>query len=167
MLTKKVSKTTLTDKQRLEVIKHRNENPNKTHDDTIKWIKNIYNLDIYHTTIGRLLKRKNDIKEGSSSKRIKPVQHKELNYVLEDTLANHNAMNTAIPRLKILLAQYNLQDIYNMDKTALFYHLEPDITLATTSLKELEINEGIGVNTENLFTTTNELSDLELQITKE
>ncbi|CAG8667930.1 2213_t:CDS:1, partial [Dentiscutata heterogama] len=30
-----------------------------------------------------------------------------------------------------------------------------------------EINERIGVNTENSFITTNELSDLELRITKE
>ncbi|CAG8591307.1 17201_t:CDS:2, partial [Dentiscutata erythropus] len=266
-----VSRTTLTDEQRLEVIKHRNENSNETHDDTVKWIKNTYNLDIHRTTIGRLLKRKNDIKEGSSSKRIKPVQHKELDHLLnlsvdqfkflvgwldkfkkrygiskikchgEVASADHNAADTAIPRLKILLAQYNLQDIYNMDETIILnlilhwlqqiqdfdqkmtecnvillidnaesykfdgitlrnmkLHFFPPKTtskiqpldagfivnawhnISSTTIKncfnhtkilpeilESEINEGIGVNTENSFTTTNELSDLELQITKE
>lgn len=54
----------------------------------------------------------------------------------EDALADVDAAAVAIPELNRLLAQYHLQDIYNMDETALFYRLEPDTTLATMRLSE-------------------------------
>jgi hypothetical protein len=39
----------------------------------------------------------------------------------EDASANHLAANNAVSELKELLAEYNKNDIYNMDETGLFY----------------------------------------------
>ncbi|CAG8786906.1 14501_t:CDS:2, partial [Dentiscutata erythropus] len=48
----------------------------------------------------------------------------------EDALADYSAADASIPKLQNLLSQYNIQDIYNMDETVLFYCLEPDSILA-------------------------------------
>jgi len=50
-------KTTLTNEQKLLVLKYKDSNPNAT-----QWVKTTLNLDIHPTTVGRLLKR-NYIKE--------------------------------------------------------------------------------------------------------
>jgi hypothetical protein len=39
----------------------------------------------------------------------------------ESASADHTAADIAIPEFRELLTQYNLQDIYNMDETGLFY----------------------------------------------
>ena len=39
----------------------------------------------------------------------------------ESASADHTAVDTAIPEFRELLMQYNLQDIYNMVETGLFY----------------------------------------------
>ncbi|CAG8673457.1 1414_t:CDS:2, partial [Dentiscutata erythropus] len=53
----------------------------------------------------------------------------------EDASLDNNIVAIAIPQLRKVLKEYNLKNIYNMDKTGLFYCLEPDTTLATTCLK--------------------------------
>jgi len=60
----KIKRTTLTNEQKLLVLKYKDSNPNATHVNVAQWvnIKTTLNLDIHPTTVGRLLKR-NDIKE--------------------------------------------------------------------------------------------------------
>jgi hypothetical protein len=49
----------------------------------------------------------------------------------ESGSVNNTIVEAAIPELTALLEQYNPNDIYNFDETALFYRMEPDRTLAS------------------------------------
>jgi hypothetical protein len=40
-------------------------------------------------------------------------------------------VNQELPKLKQVINQFNLENIYNFDETVLFYRFEPDSTLAT------------------------------------
>ena len=40
-----------------------------------------------------------------------------------------------------IISEYELNDVYNMDETGLFYHLEPDVTLATGPVKGKKKNK--------------------------
>ena len=76
----KIKRTTLTNEQKLLVLKYKDSNPNATHVNVAQWVKTTLNLDIHPTTVGRLLKR-NDIKECenvSNSKRSRTVQYPDL-----------------------------------------------------------------------------------------
>ena len=76
----KIKRTTLTNKQKLLVLKYKDSNPNATHVNVAQWVKTTFNLDINPTTVGRLLKR-NDIKECenvSNTKRSRAVQYPDL-----------------------------------------------------------------------------------------
>ena len=161
----KIKRTTLTNKQKLFVLKYKDSNPNAT-----------------HVNVGQLLKQ-NDIKECenvSNSKRSQTVQYPDLENAMyewviqyqthvtltdeilkekakqfvkllnisedkfkfltgwlakfkkrhnitkvkrhgESASADHAAVDIAIPEFRELLAQYNSQDMYNMDETGLFY----------------------------------------------
>ena len=44
------------------------------------------------------------------------------------------------------LGENNCEDIYNFDKTALFYRMEPDLTLGTKRKKTKRINLGFFTN---------------------
>src|SRR6185369_10339323 len=57
----KIKRTTLTNEQKLLVLKYKDSNPNATHVNVAQWVKTTLNLDIHPTTVGHLLKR-NDIK---------------------------------------------------------------------------------------------------------
>ena len=51
-----------------------------------------------------------------------------------------NEVNLAVveksrEELRCIISKYELSDVYNMDETGLFYHLEPDATLATGPVK--------------------------------
>ena len=62
----KIKRTTLTNEQKLLVLKYKDSNPNATHVNVAQWVKTTLNLDIHPTTVGRLLKQ-NDIKECEKS----------------------------------------------------------------------------------------------------
>ncbi|CAG8854235.1 16112_t:CDS:2, partial [Gigaspora margarita] len=125
------------------------------HVDLAAWVKEQFNLEVHSTTIGRLVKNKDDIGDNPSKKRQRTVQYPDLENALlewilqnqnkiiisdtiliekhrEDASVDDNVVAVAIPQLREVLKEYELKDIYNMDKTELFYRLEPDTTLATT-----------------------------------
>ncbi|CAG8832678.1 9750_t:CDS:2, partial [Gigaspora margarita] len=56
----------------------------------------------------------------------------------EDASVDEEVIRTTIPNLRETLKNYNLNDIYNIDKTGF---LEPDITLATICPKGKKINK--------------------------
>jgi len=48
----KIKRTTLTNKQKLLVLKYKDRNPNATHVNAAQWVKTTFNLDINPTTVG-------------------------------------------------------------------------------------------------------------------
>ncbi|CAG8452718.1 16651_t:CDS:2 [Gigaspora rosea] len=84
-------KTTLTNKQRQDIIAHKSKNPNISNVDLAEWVKKEFKLDVHPTTIGRLIKNKDDIGSNPSTKRQRTVQHPELeNSLLKWVLQNQN-----------------------------------------------------------------------------
>ncbi|CAG8842888.1 11958_t:CDS:1, partial [Racocetra persica] len=177
----KTKQTTLTNKQKLEVLNYKDKNPDISNVDIAKWVKETFSLNIHLSTVGRILKQNNNtFEEMPTMKRSRAVTYPELDDALhewvlqnqaylilsdailtekakafanllnipegqlkfssgwlsrfkkrhgiakiklygEDASADVDAAAAAIPKLNRLLAQYHLQNIYNMDETALFY----------------------------------------------
>ncbi|CAG8821627.1 38594_t:CDS:1, partial [Gigaspora margarita] len=76
------NKTTLTNKQRKDIIEFKNNNPNTSNVDLVKWVKEEFGLEVHPITIGRLLKNKNDIGDNPSKKRQRTVQYPDLDNAL-------------------------------------------------------------------------------------
>ena len=74
-MSNKITKTILTNKQQLAIIRYKEKYPNISQADIANWVKTTFGLDIHSTTIGHLLKRKGDLKEDSSTKRLRAVQY--------------------------------------------------------------------------------------------
>ncbi|CAG8755504.1 19684_t:CDS:2, partial [Gigaspora margarita] len=110
------NKTTLTNKQRKDIIEFKNNNPNTSNVDFVKWVKEEFGLEVHPTTIGRLLKNKNDIGDNPSKKRQRTIKKHG-----EDASVDDNIVADAISKLREVLKEYKLKDIYNMDETGLFY----------------------------------------------
>jgi hypothetical protein len=55
-MSNKITKTTLTNEQQLEVIKYKEKHPNMSQADIVDWVKTTFNLNVHSTTIGCLLK---------------------------------------------------------------------------------------------------------------
>ncbi|CAG8489193.1 2143_t:CDS:2 [Dentiscutata erythropus] len=149
-MSSKKQKNTLNNEQRKEVIEFKDKNPNISHVDLATWVKNKFNLEVHPTTIGRLVKNKDDIGDNPTKKRQK---HKTFAKILkipndnlkfshgwlfkfkrrhgleqikkhgEDSSVDDNVVAIAVPQLKEILKEYSLKDIYNMDETGLFYRL--------------------------------------------
>jgi hypothetical protein len=49
----------------------------------------------------------------------------------ESASVDIDLVNQELPKLKQVINQFDLENVYNFDETALFYRLEPDSTLAT------------------------------------
>jgi hypothetical protein len=99
-MSNKITRTTLTNKQRLHVLKYKDSNPNASYVNVANWVKTTLNVDIHPTTIGRLLKRKDNI-EGLEifSKRSRTVQHPELENAMYEWVIQyqpHVTLNNAI-----------------------------------------------------------------------
>ncbi|CAG8566159.1 3818_t:CDS:2, partial [Dentiscutata erythropus] len=58
---KQVKKTTLSNEQKKEIIKYKEKNPNISYIDLAAWIKKTFKLEVHSTTIGHLIKNKDDI----------------------------------------------------------------------------------------------------------
>ncbi|CAG8495863.1 18689_t:CDS:2 [Dentiscutata erythropus] len=102
-------------------------------------------LEVHPSTIGCLLKNKNNIGNNLSTKRQKTVQYPDLENSLLDQITQHgedvsvddNVVAAAISKLRELLNNYELKDIYNMNEIG----LEPNTTLAITSFKDRKKNK--------------------------
>ncbi|CAG8722701.1 13156_t:CDS:2, partial [Dentiscutata erythropus] len=81
---KQVKKTTLSNEQRREIIKYKEKNPNISHVDLAAWIKETFKLEVHSTTIGCLIKNKNDIGDNLSKKKQRTVQYLDLENALLD-----------------------------------------------------------------------------------
>ncbi|CAG8640980.1 12351_t:CDS:2 [Cetraspora pellucida] len=79
---KRKNKTTLNNKQRKDVIDHKNKNPNISNVDLAEWVKKEFNLEVHPTTIGRLIKNKDDVGNNLSTKRQRTVQYPDLENTL-------------------------------------------------------------------------------------
>ncbi|CAG8681177.1 20259_t:CDS:1 [Gigaspora rosea] len=78
----KETKTTLTNEQRKDIIKHKEKNSQLSQADLVSWVKQTMDLTVHQTTISRLIKNKEEIGENPVAKRQRTVQHP----VLENTL---------------------------------------------------------------------------------
>ena len=100
----KIKRTTLTNEQKLLVLKYKDSNPNATHVNVAQWVKTTLNLDIHPTTVGRLLKR-NDIKECenvSNSKRSRTVQYPDFENAMYEWVIQYQTHVTLILTDEIL-----------------------------------------------------------------
>ncbi|CAG8708806.1 36284_t:CDS:2, partial [Racocetra persica] len=100
----KKSKPTFTNKQKKAVIMHK-ENNSQLSQANLKQLK----------TIPLQKGRKHIIIE--KAKQFTGL----MNIPEEDASVDNDIINAAIPRLRKILKEYNLKDIYNMDETSLFY----------------------------------------------
>ncbi|CAG8843652.1 23496_t:CDS:2 [Gigaspora margarita] len=120
---KRKDKTTLTNKQRQDIVTYKSKYPNITNVELIDWVKKEFKLDVHPSMIGCLIKNKDDIGNNPTIKRQRTVQHPELENALlewvkkhgEDMSVDDNVVAATIPQLKKLLKEYDLKDIYNMD----------------------------------------------------
>ncbi|CAG8744980.1 9679_t:CDS:2, partial [Dentiscutata erythropus] len=145
-LKSKETKTTLTNKQRKAIIEHKEKNLQITQADLVGWVKQKTGLDIYQSTISRLLKNKETIGKNLFAKRQRTVKYPESeniliewilqsqeSIILSDKIIIEKAKNfqikhkenasvddavieAATPWLKKILKEYDLKDIYNMDE---------------------------------------------------
>src|SRR5438128_9816037 len=104
----KIKRTTLTNKQKLLVLKYKDSKSNATHINVTQWVKTTFNLDINPTTVGHLLEQ-NDIKECenvSNTKRSRAVQYPDLEnamyeWVIQYTVSNASFFIIFYNRVKI------------------------------------------------------------------
>jgi hypothetical protein len=59
----------------------------------------------------------------------------------ENGAADTKIIEESLPRIRTILDQYALADIYNMDKTMLFYRMQVDNSLATRQLESCKQNK--------------------------
>ncbi|CAG8854628.1 35520_t:CDS:1, partial [Gigaspora margarita] len=86
---KRKDKTTLTNKQRQDIVTYKSKHPSITNVELVDWVKKEFKLDVHPSTIGRLIKNKDDIGNNPTTKRQRTVQHPELeNALLEWVLQN-------------------------------------------------------------------------------
>lgn len=86
---KRKDKTTLTNKQRQDIVTYKSKHPSITNVELVDWVKKEFKLDVHPSTIGRLIKNKDDIRNNPTTKRQRTVQHPELeNALLEWVLQN-------------------------------------------------------------------------------
>ncbi|CAG8690448.1 25980_t:CDS:1, partial [Gigaspora rosea] len=86
---KRKDKTTLTNKQRQDIVTYKNKHSNITNVELVDWVKKEFKLDVHSSTIGRLIKNKDDIRNNPTVKRQRTVQYPELeNALLEWVLQN-------------------------------------------------------------------------------
>ncbi|CAG8839078.1 18580_t:CDS:2, partial [Gigaspora margarita] len=123
---KQKEKTTLSNQQRKKIIAFKKKNPNISYVDLVDWVKKNVGPEVYPSTIGHLIKNKDNIGDNLLAKRQKTVQYPNLENSLldEDAFINDNVVAAAISKLRRLLENYDLKDIYNMNETELFYDLE-------------------------------------------
>ncbi|CAG8550150.1 24727_t:CDS:2 [Gigaspora margarita] len=72
-------KTTLNNEQRKEVIAHKEKNPSISHIDLASWVKKKFGLEIHQSTIGHLLRSKDDIGNNLSAKRQRTYESRKEN----------------------------------------------------------------------------------------
>ncbi|CAG8808151.1 14182_t:CDS:2, partial [Cetraspora pellucida] len=88
---KRKEKTTLNNQQRKDIITYKEKNPNISHVDLVSWVKKNMGLDIHPSTIGHLIKNKDNVEDNLSAKRQKTVQYPDLkNALLEWILQNQD-----------------------------------------------------------------------------
>ncbi|CAG8707726.1 20099_t:CDS:2 [Dentiscutata erythropus] len=127
---KRKDKTTLTNKQRQDIITYKSKYPNISNVELVDWVKKEFKLDVHPSTIGRLIKNKEDIGSNPAAKRQRTVQHPELeNTLLEWVLQNQERVILSdailIEKAKTFAQMLEIPDL----------NLEPDTTLATKRLK--------------------------------
>ncbi|CAG8758310.1 21278_t:CDS:2, partial [Racocetra persica] len=71
----KETKTTLTNEQRKDIIKHKEKNPQISQADLDSWVKQTMGLTVHQTTISHLIKNKEEIRKNPIAKRQRTVQH--------------------------------------------------------------------------------------------
>ncbi|CAG8761646.1 23416_t:CDS:2 [Gigaspora margarita] len=124
-------KTIFTNKQKQDIVIHRSKHPSITNVELVDWVKKEFKLDVHPSTIGRLLKNKNEIENNPTTKRQRTVQYPELeNALLEWVLQNQE-------RVILKQVKKHEEDVSVDDAivAAAIPHLEPDTTLATKCLK--------------------------------
>ncbi|CAG8664247.1 17868_t:CDS:2 [Dentiscutata erythropus] len=114
---KRKEKTTLSNQQRKEIIEFKEKHPSISNVDLVDWVKKNMGLEVHPSTIGRLIKNKDNIGDNLSAKRQKTVQHPDLENSLLDQITQHgedasvddDVVATAIPKLRELLAKFDLK----------------------------------------------------------
>ena len=107
----KVARTTLKNEQRLEVLEYKNQNPKASQAIVADWVKTKFDLNVHPTTIGRLLKRKDDLEGDSSTKRFRTVRYPNLENVLSEWVIQHQAHVTLSDTILIEKAKYFAQQL--------------------------------------------------------
>ncbi|CAG8695002.1 19182_t:CDS:2, partial [Gigaspora margarita] len=64
----KETKTTLTNEQRKDIINYKEKNPQISQADLVSWVKQTMGLTVHQTTISRLIKNKEEIRENPMGK---------------------------------------------------------------------------------------------------
>ncbi|CAG8848038.1 38056_t:CDS:2, partial [Gigaspora margarita] len=82
---KRKDKTTLTNKQRQDIITYKSKHPNITNVELVDWVKKEFKLDVHLSMIGCLIKNKDDIRNNPTIKKQRTVQYPEL----KNTLLEH------------------------------------------------------------------------------
>ncbi|CAG8474641.1 4926_t:CDS:2, partial [Cetraspora pellucida] len=108
-------KTTLSNEQRKEIIAFKEKHPNTSHVELVDWVKKKFGLEVHQSTIGRLLKNKDNIESNSSAKRQKMVQYPDLeNALLEWILQNQDRVILSdaivVEKAKVFANMLNIPD---------------------------------------------------------
>ncbi|CAG8573492.1 4316_t:CDS:2 [Gigaspora margarita] len=77
-----LEKTSLNNEQKKEIIEFKNKNPNISHVDLATWVKEKFTLEVHSTTIGHLIKNKDNIGDDPFKKRQRTVHYPDLENTL-------------------------------------------------------------------------------------
>ncbi|CAG8677599.1 14215_t:CDS:2 [Cetraspora pellucida] len=110
-----IDKTILSNEQRKEIIAFKEKHPNTSHVELVDWVKKKFGLEVHQSTIGRLLKNKDNIESNSSAKRQKMVQYPDLeNALLEWILQNQVRVILSdaivVEKVKVFANMLNIPD---------------------------------------------------------
>ncbi|KAG8485918.1 hypothetical protein CXB51_019268 [Gossypium anomalum] len=125
---KGVKKSRLTDEMRKALCEYKNEHPSSSQKDLQ-----------HQSTVSNTLERSSEYlsKEIKSNnvKRHKSTKYPELENICESGSVVMEHIEDALPQIRVKLKIFYWKDIYNMDETGLFYHLQAYQSLATKQLE--------------------------------
>ncbi|CAG8716353.1 3899_t:CDS:2 [Dentiscutata erythropus] len=113
----KETKTILTNKQRKDIIKHKEKNPQISQADLVSWVKQTMGLMVHQTTISRLIKNKEEIRKNPVAKRQKTVQHPVTNRFTCNTQPDTTLATVRLKGKKINKERLTLALCANADGT--------------------------------------------------
>ncbi|CAG8581299.1 15156_t:CDS:2 [Cetraspora pellucida] len=128
----KETKTTLTNEQRKAIIVHKDKNPNINaigENPLAKRQRTVQHLDLEDMLYEWILQSQDCIilsddviiKKAKNLAKLFHISENDFKFSHEDASVDDAIIAEALPRLREILKEYDLKDIYNMDETGLFY----------------------------------------------